>query len=376
LAGAVVGTFADPGLLPPIITTAPTSVKYAKGGTIAFSVVADSAIPVTYQWFQNKKPIDGATSATLTINNADVSHIGDYRVRVTNANGSTTTDDNNSRARMTGAFVVEAEDFNFDNGQTLAAANTMPLASSLFQGKDGQPGVDLSVNQSTADGGANGNSLRQGWLQDGTAVPAPDNANADVISDGNAERPDFTLTQNYKIGWGDPNEWFNYTRNFPAGSYNAAIGWSQDGTGVDTTKFALEIVTGDITKPDQATTVVGEITADQTSGWSSNDLIHFKTPGGSTPAAFTLGANTTVRLRIVASGPDLDYLLFYPSTIVDPTTPTVSAAKSPTGEPVITFTGTLQGSATVNGTYADVPAATSPYTVPAASTLNYFRSRN
>jgi len=43
----------------------------------------------------------------------------------------------------------------------------------------------------------------------------------------------------------------------------------------------------------------------------------------------------------------------------------------------IVYTGTLQSSAAVNGTYTDVNGATSPYTVPTTSaTMQYYRARN
>jgi hypothetical protein len=215
-----------------------------------------------------------------------VGNIGDYYVDVTSANGSASSfPDNDVRVEMTGvALVVEAEDFNFDNGQTVAAANVMPLASDLFKGKDGQPGVDLQVGQSTADGGANGNSLRQGWKDGDTVNNAPEGANADVISDGNAERPDFTLTQNYKIGWGDNGEWFNYTRDFAPGTYSAVLGFSWDGRSAQANPFALDLVTSDPTKPEQTLQRLGAVTVSQTGGWSSNDNVPFMNADGTAVA--------------------------------------------------------------------------------------------
>jgi len=283
----------------------------APGASATLSVEVDSALPVTYQWYQNKKAIAGATSASYVIPSAGVGNIGDYYVVVTNANGSATSfPDNDVRVVLTGvAMVVEAEDFNFGNGQTVAAASTMPLASDLYRGKDGVEPVDLLIQENNADSGCCGNSLRHGWNDNGTVVPAAEGANVDVIADGNAERPDFTLTQNYKIGWGDNGEWYNYTRNFEPGTYSAALGFSWDGRNAVANPFALDIVNGDPTKPDQATTRVGEVTVLQTGGWSSNDTVPFLTPGGTSVATFTLGANSTVRLTI--AGGDIDYLLFY-----------------------------------------------------------------
>jgi hypothetical protein len=46
--------------------------------------------------------------------------------------------------------------------------------------------------------------------------------------------------------------------------------------------------------------------------------------------------------------------------------------------PVITYTGILQSSDTVNGTYMDVPGASSPYAVPPGGpgAKRFYQSRN
>jgi hypothetical protein len=383
LTGAVVGTYADPGLLPPLIVSGPGHQTINAGETATFTVTAESAVPMTYQWYKNNKAVAGATSASLVIANAGVINVGDYRVTVSNANGSISTGDNDSRLILKGAFVVEAEDYNFDNGQTLAAANTMPLASSLFQGKDGQQGVDLSITESTADGGANGNSLRQGWIDNGTVIPAPDTANADVIADGNGFRGDFTLTQNYKIGWGDNGEWYQYTRSFPEGNYAAVLIQSRDGRAVDGYSKTLELVTGDPTKPDAATTIIGRATHDGSGGWSSNDHIPFLkdgAPAGSNNpndlATFALGANTTFRVRLAGGDGDLDGYLFYKVDVVEG--PTVSAGVDGTGAVVITYTGTLQGSDNAAGPFTPVAGATGGSFKPDTTNpgAKFYRSSN
>ena len=42
---------------------------------------------ITYQWFKNDVKINGATEASYTINNAQVSDGGNYRVAATNTVG-------------------------------------------------------------------------------------------------------------------------------------------------------------------------------------------------------------------------------------------------------------------------------------------------
>ena len=277
--------------------------------------------------------------------------------------------------RSKGAFVVEAEDYNYEGGKTVAAASTMPLASNLYRGLDGLPGIDFHlVADSGGNAGNNGNSLRNGWVDaDGVThdfPQAPETlGNPDVIGDDggggpapeNRKRPDFDLANNYKIGWGNTGEWYQYTRDFPAGTYAAVAAYSRDGLAVDNYGLALEIVTGDRTKVNAATTVVGELTASGTGSWSSDDLLAFSTPGASSLATFTLGANTTVRLRLSKNDPDIDYLLFYK---VSTTPPQITSIKqNANGSITIEWTGggTLQASPDfVN--WQDVTGAKSPYT--------------
>jgi hypothetical protein len=319
--GALIGTLVDPGTLPPIITKRPVGAKVAPGASVTLSVEVDSSIPVTYQWFQNKKAITGATSASYTIPAVGVGNIGDYYVDVTSANGSATSyPDNDVRVVMTGAaLVVEAEDFNFENGQTIAAASVMPLASDLYRGKDGVEPVDLLIQENNADSGCCGNNLRHGWNDAGTVIPAAEGANVDVVNDGtaNSERPDFTLTTNYKIGWGDNGEWYNYTRDFAPGTYSAVLGFSWDGRSAQANPFVLDLVTSDPTKPEQTLQRLGAATVSQTGGWSSNDNVPFMNADGTAVAEFTLGAKSTIRLTI--PGGDIDYLLFYKTSTVVPT---------------------------------------------------------
>ena len=74
-------------------------------------------------------------------------------------------------------------------------------------------------------------------------------------------------------------------------------------------------------------------------------------------ATFTLGANSTVRVKNVSTGEDhdLDYLIFYPVTENTAGISNLKAAVGANGKVKITFdgTGTVQTSTTLNGTFAD-----------------------
>ena len=84
---------------PPGIDTQPIDVVDAQGQNVDFSVIA-TGLFLTYQWMRNTLDItdvvgdiSGATTATLTITTiTDPDDEGDYRVVVTNAAGTVTSD--------------------------------------------------------------------------------------------------------------------------------------------------------------------------------------------------------------------------------------------------------------------------------------------
>ncbi len=347
---------------PPVIVQRPSTVHYHRGESLTFSVVAESGLPLAYQWFHNKQAIAGATNSALIIPSGAVEHIGDYSVEVSNADGTVSNlPDDDSRALMRGAFVVEAEDFNFGGGKTLPGASVMPLADSYFAGQDGLPGIDFHlVSQSSPDPLDFGNEYRNGWSRFGVVMGEPPTepeplGNVDIIqvtAAANLTRPDYTMIQNYKVGWNDPGEWYQYTREFdPAGiwTFGAVAIVARDGLRTNHFSAVLELVSGDPTQTNATTQVLGEIKGDGTGGWDSFDYLPFRVPGGAGVASFPLNGKVTVRYRVTEGDADLDALLFYPiihedtfcpcigplppgwqSIIVDPTTRTITA--SPTSE--------------------------------------------
>lgn len=73
----------------PVIVSHPVSAAWFAGSNPSFTVVADSATPLSYQWYFNgTQAIAGATGATLTVTNAQAANEGQYFARVSNAGGS------------------------------------------------------------------------------------------------------------------------------------------------------------------------------------------------------------------------------------------------------------------------------------------------
>jgi hypothetical protein len=86
----------------PLITTQPTNQTVGLGSAVTFVVTAAGAAPLSYQWqfgganltnglAPDGSIIGGATTPTLSLNNAQTSNNGGYSVVVTNSFGSVTS---------------------------------------------------------------------------------------------------------------------------------------------------------------------------------------------------------------------------------------------------------------------------------------------
>jgi hypothetical protein len=73
----------------PTITTQPASRSALVGTTVQFNVEAFSPAALTFQWRKNGTSIPAATNEVLTISNAQAADAGAYSVIVSNAGGST-----------------------------------------------------------------------------------------------------------------------------------------------------------------------------------------------------------------------------------------------------------------------------------------------
>lgn len=79
-------------LTPPAITSQPAPQSVAVGSSASFSVTASGTAPLSYQWKKDGVDISGATSATFSLSDVQVTDAGDYSVVVSNDIGSTTSD--------------------------------------------------------------------------------------------------------------------------------------------------------------------------------------------------------------------------------------------------------------------------------------------
>ena len=75
----------------PYITNHPAAVNIPEGSKAIFTVSSLGTLPFTYQWQKNGADIEGETNQTLTIDDAVPADEGEYRVVISNAAGSVTS---------------------------------------------------------------------------------------------------------------------------------------------------------------------------------------------------------------------------------------------------------------------------------------------
>lgn len=75
----------------PYVAQQPASQSAVVGSNITFSVIASGTTPLTYQWQMNGTNIPGATAATFTKSNVQLTDAGSYQAIVANSYGSATS---------------------------------------------------------------------------------------------------------------------------------------------------------------------------------------------------------------------------------------------------------------------------------------------
>jgi hypothetical protein len=198
-------------------------------------------------------------------------------------------------------FVIEAEDFNTGGGQTVAIASTMPYTGNAYSNLAAVLDIDYSRNNQ-----ADSPLYRIGEVNNVPMDPGP----------GDFDRGGWDMTVNYKIGWAGNGHWYNYTRTFPAGSYNvyAALSHGDSPASTNVIGGSLQLVTAGQTSTNQTLTQLGTFSGPRTGGWGANRLIPLMS-GGSV-ASVPLSGQQTIRFTL--SDGDYDFLAFVPSAPAGP----------------------------------------------------------
>ncbi len=242
----------------------------------------------------------GNVTARYTNLLSDTIYIG--QINVTNAAGEGVSAPVRFDTFSPNYFTWEAEDFDFGGGQFIDNPVVSTNSASSYYNRVGVSNVDESVLNY-------GTNQPHGWrLNDQVATDlANDAPRAQFIAAG---IPD------YLVGYFNPSNWVNYTKTFPAGTYNI-YGRLANGNGGLASCYLAEVTSGQGTT-NQTTTELG-VFQFSARGWNSFDFIPLSDAWGNS-LAVTLNGQTTLR---VTSGPlgggvNLNFFMLAPGTNTPP----------------------------------------------------------
>ncbi|MCE2826058.1 MAG: PA14 domain-containing protein, partial [Verrucomicrobium sp.] len=200
------------------------------------------------------------------------------------------------------AIFIEAEDFDFDGGQTITDQKigmNGKYPGDAFNAKAGIAGVDFNNP---------GGNAGQPYRPD-TGVAAGKGPNG-----GSRNRGLFDVDVNYTVGWNDAGDWQNYTRTFPTPAKKYVV-YGFASSGGSPIEFVLDQVTAGVGTENQTLKPLAQLRPGRaTAGWDNLELFQFTEPTSKEPVVLELGGKVTLRLTLPAGNGDMDYLAFIPYT--------------------------------------------------------------
>lgn len=255
-----------------------------------------------------------------------------------------------------GAFVIEAEDYNYENGKHVPAASTMPYTGGAYDGLAATLNVDYFNND-----GNDSDVYRP------DSAPNNVNLNDNLGGRHGRRRPGFDVESNLKLGWVAGGDWQQYTRTVPAGFYNVYAALSFDGTGPGQLSGSLDVVTGDATQPNPTLRRVGTFDAPGSGGWGANNIVQMNDATGQKGVIKVGAGNTTFRFNL-GSG-DFDWFVLTRAANVAP----IVDVFSPKNEDVVAVNTPVNFSVADGSTAVTVASVKVTYNgvdVTAASTIS------
>ena len=135
-------------------------------------------------------------------------------------------------------LYIETEDFNYDGGEWMTFEDT--AGGGAYEGLGAVSQIDFNNSGNASPNYRDIEGNHPGMVD---------------ISGFDGNRGDWDMDIDFKMGWNDNGDWYNYTRDFPEdAAYYNVIGRSSGGGPVDS---KLSIVTSDSTEEGQETTDVG-----------------------------------------------------------------------------------------------------------------------
>ena len=207
------------------------------------------------------------------------------------------------------SYTFEAEDFDYNGGQFFDNPQ-----SGDYAGLDAIVGVDCYAVNS-----GQGNAAYR---------PNPPNLETESCSDGPREAFSPGLVD-YDVGFNNGGNWGNYTRTYPAGTYNIYMRGA-DGIGAVSDSASFSLVTGGQTTTNQTTVKLGTFSVPSTGNWQTYTWVPLTSNGGSLGLVTNSGAVKTFRVTTDNGDYNANFYLLIPA-YTSPSVMTLTVSDSGTG---------------------------------------------
>lgn len=232
-----------------------------------------------------------------------VIHVTDQAANVVDATASFNT--------LSPVYTLEAEDFDYNNGQFFDHPQT-----NAYAGTSGVEGVDFHHS-----------------LDHSSGPYRPVGYNNEGCGDKLRDAYDGTGLSDYNVGWNEGGNWANYTRTFPAGTYNVFMR-AGNGTGGSGSATWAQVTSG-VGTPTQTTTNLGTFSVPQTGGWQTYTWAPLQDAGGN---LVQISGGAVKTFRVTAGGSyNANFYAFFPA---DTSLPVIDQIY-PDGTALFQFTNTL-----------------------------------
>ncbi len=227
-------------------------------------------------------------------------------------------------------YQWEAEDWDYTSGGVSGLFYDNPQVNA-YANQTSTEGIDVSQSNTNA-------------LLNPFDYRAYDNINLTPAQEpsGDLARPQFTAGKtDYKLDWFGYGSWCNYTRHYPAGTYNI-VGRFTEGSAV--TVATLSEVTSGFGTASQTTTPLGTFNIPLGS-WNSSESVYLRDDNGNLVSVVFDGSQTTLRLSgnpIALNDPtiNVNYFMLVPAK---PGTATITLSATLKTENIIVSFPTQSG---------------------------------
>ncbi|MEI9866084.1 MAG: lamin tail domain-containing protein [Limisphaerales bacterium] len=193
---------------------------------------------------------------------------------------------------ITPGYTFEAEDFDYGSGQFFNNPQTNKYAGL---------NVTYGIDAQNSDFGSGGNSYR------------PNGLNTEGVGDVPRAAYNGTGKTDYDVGWNYGGNWGNYTRTFPAGTYNIYMRGS-DGNGSVADSASMSVVTSGLGTSTQTTSLLGTFSVPSFGDWQIYSWVPLKDANGNL-ATFTGGAVKALRVTSVNGNYNANFYLLMPADL-------------------------------------------------------------